>query len=319
MWVNGRRQPAASTRSGDVTNPATGVVVRTVPFCNDSGYRRGRAGREGGLPRVAQDAGVAARARAHALSRPDRAASRRARGAHHRRARQDARRCVGFGPARPRSRRVRDGHPAPHERRAQRRGRHRRRHPFAARAARRVRGHHALQLPRDGADVDVSGGDRVRQHVRAEAFGESALDRDAAGGALQGSGLAGRRVERRARRQAGRGRAAHPPGRAGRVLRGLDAHRAIHLRDVRQARQARAGARRREESRRGAAGCGPRFRRRRADRRGLRLGGRALHGDFRDRRGGRHRRCAREEARGQGGQPQDRRRASARISTWGRW
>jgi malonate-semialdehyde dehydrogenase (acetylating) / methylmalonate-semialdehyde dehydrogenase len=36
MWVNGRRQPAASTRSGDVTNPATGVVVRTVPFCNEA-------------------------------------------------------------------------------------------------------------------------------------------------------------------------------------------------------------------------------------------------------------------------------------------
>ena len=36
MWVNGRKQPAASTRSGEVTNPATGVVVRTVPFCNEA-------------------------------------------------------------------------------------------------------------------------------------------------------------------------------------------------------------------------------------------------------------------------------------------
>jgi malonate-semialdehyde dehydrogenase (acetylating)/methylmalonate-semialdehyde dehydrogenase len=36
MWVNGRRQPATSTRSGDVTNPATGVVVRSVPFCNEA-------------------------------------------------------------------------------------------------------------------------------------------------------------------------------------------------------------------------------------------------------------------------------------------
>ena len=36
MWVNGRRQPASTTRSGDVTNPATGEVVRRVPFCNDA-------------------------------------------------------------------------------------------------------------------------------------------------------------------------------------------------------------------------------------------------------------------------------------------
>src|SRR6476661_10412124 len=36
MWVNGRRQPATTTRSGEVTNPATGVVVRRVPFCSDA-------------------------------------------------------------------------------------------------------------------------------------------------------------------------------------------------------------------------------------------------------------------------------------------
>jgi malonate-semialdehyde dehydrogenase (acetylating)/methylmalonate-semialdehyde dehydrogenase len=36
LWVNGRKQAASSTRSGDVTNPATGEVVRRVPFCNDA-------------------------------------------------------------------------------------------------------------------------------------------------------------------------------------------------------------------------------------------------------------------------------------------
>src|SRR3954471_7810443 len=36
LWINGRREAASSTRSGDVTNPATGAVVRTVPFCNDA-------------------------------------------------------------------------------------------------------------------------------------------------------------------------------------------------------------------------------------------------------------------------------------------
>ncbi|MGZ8197848.1 MAG: CoA-acylating methylmalonate-semialdehyde dehydrogenase [Burkholderiales bacterium] len=34
MWINGRKEAAKSARTGEVTNPATGTVVRTVPFCN---------------------------------------------------------------------------------------------------------------------------------------------------------------------------------------------------------------------------------------------------------------------------------------------
>ncbi|HJQ61823.1 MAG TPA: CoA-acylating methylmalonate-semialdehyde dehydrogenase [Burkholderiales bacterium] len=34
LWVNGARRAAQSRRLGDVTNPATGVVVRRVPFCD---------------------------------------------------------------------------------------------------------------------------------------------------------------------------------------------------------------------------------------------------------------------------------------------
>ena len=34
LWVAGKRQRASGTRSGDVTNPATGAVTRRVPFCN---------------------------------------------------------------------------------------------------------------------------------------------------------------------------------------------------------------------------------------------------------------------------------------------
>ena len=33
MWVNGAKQAAKSTRYGEVTNPATGVVTKRVPFC----------------------------------------------------------------------------------------------------------------------------------------------------------------------------------------------------------------------------------------------------------------------------------------------
>jgi malonate-semialdehyde dehydrogenase (acetylating)/methylmalonate-semialdehyde dehydrogenase len=34
LWIAGKRQRAAATRRGDVTNPATGKVVRKVPLCN---------------------------------------------------------------------------------------------------------------------------------------------------------------------------------------------------------------------------------------------------------------------------------------------
>src|SRR5215813_14859909 len=34
LWIGGKRQPAASTRYGEVTNPALGRVTRRVPFCN---------------------------------------------------------------------------------------------------------------------------------------------------------------------------------------------------------------------------------------------------------------------------------------------
>ena len=63
-----------------------------------------------------------------------------------------------------------------------------------------------------------------------------------------------RRVQRRARRQGRRGRDARPPGRRGRLLRRLHADRAVHPRSTATAaRQAGAGARRREEPR--ASSC----------------------------------------------------------------
>ena len=34
LWIAGRRQRATTTRFGDVTNPAAGIVTRKVPFCN---------------------------------------------------------------------------------------------------------------------------------------------------------------------------------------------------------------------------------------------------------------------------------------------
>ena len=34
LWIDGREKAAASTRAGDITNPATGRVTKRVPFCN---------------------------------------------------------------------------------------------------------------------------------------------------------------------------------------------------------------------------------------------------------------------------------------------
>src|SRR5689334_16297602 len=33
LWINGRSEQAQTKRFGDVMNPATGEVVRQVPFC----------------------------------------------------------------------------------------------------------------------------------------------------------------------------------------------------------------------------------------------------------------------------------------------
>ncbi len=71
---------------------------------------------------------------------------------------------------RPRSGRVRLRHSASAQGRIQRAGRHRRRQLLDAPAARRVRRHHAVQLPGDGADVDVPDRHRLRQHLRPQAL-----------------------------------------------------------------------------------------------------------------------------------------------------
>ena len=78
---------------------------------------------------------------------------------------------------------------------------------------------------------------------------------------------------------------AHPSGQ-GDFLRRLDAHREVHLRDRRSQRQARAGAGRRQEPRGGHARRRPRLRDRGDHRRRLRLGRGTLHGDLGGRRRG---------------------------------
>ena len=98
-------------------------------------------------------------------------------------------------------------------------------------AARRRRRHHAVQLPGDGPDVDVRQRDRLRQHVHPQAVREGPVGVDLPGRAAGRGRRPGRRLQRRPRRQ-GRGRRdPRAPGHRGRVVRRLDAHRALHLRD----------------------------------------------------------------------------------------
>ena len=73
---------------------------------------------------------------------------------------------------------------------------------------RRLRRDHAVQLPGDGAALDVPGRARLRQHVRAQAVGEGAALGRPARRAADGGGPAGGRVQHRARRQGVRRRAA---------------------------------------------------------------------------------------------------------------
>ena len=122
------------------------------------------------------------------------------------------------GRARPRHRRgrFRLRHPASSEGRVQPQCRPRHRQLVRPPTARRRRRHHAVQLPGHGADVDVSGGDRLRQHLPAEAVRARPLDVDAGVGAVPGGGLPGRRVQCRAWRQRGRRRNPRPSRHQGR-------------------------------------------------------------------------------------------------------
>ena len=91
-----------------------------------------------------------------------------------------------------------------------------------------------VQLPGDGPDVDVRDGDRERQHVHPQAVREGPVGVELPGRAARRGRRAGRRLQRRPRRQ-GRGRRdPRAPRHRGRVVRRVDADRPLHLRDRHQ-------------------------------------------------------------------------------------
>ena len=201
------------------------------------------------------------------------------------------------GRPRPREHRVRLRHPAPAEGRLQRAGGDRRRRLLDPPAARRRRRHHAVQLPGDGADVDVRQRPGVRQHVRAQAEREGPVGVAAARRAARQGRAAAGLLQRRAGRQGRRRPAPRAPRHRRRQLRRLDADRQVHLRDGHGERQAGAGARRGQEPHARAARRRPRHGRRRRRVGRLRLGRRAVHGDQRRARRRLDRRRARRQDR----------------------
>ena len=223
---------------------------------------------------------------------PRRGAPQGARGAADRGARQGPHRRAGRDRARPREPRVRVRHPAADQGPVQRAGVVGRRCLPDPPAAGRRGGHHALQLPGDGAHVDVRERHRVRQHVPAQALREGPLRVPVPGGAAPRGGRPGRRVQRHPGRQGRRRRHPRPPRHQGRLVRGIDAHRALHLRDRHRQGQARPGTGWRQEPHGGAARRGREHGRRRRGLRRVWLGGRAMHGHQRRGRGGRRRRSA---------------------------
>ena len=163
----------------------------------------------------------------------------------------------------------------------------RRRRPHGPAAGRRRRGHHPVQLPRDGPVVDARQRARVRKRVRAQAVREGSLAVAAAGRARAAGRIPGRRLQRGARRCRGGRRAVDPPRCRRGLVRREHAGGSSRVRDGHAARQACASAGRGEEPHGRATRRRRRRGRRRRDLRGLRVGGRAVHGHLGRRRGGR--------------------------------
>ena len=263
-YIGGKHVPGESGRRGPVYDPATGEQTHEVDFADAAELNQAGRGCQGGAPGLARDVAVEA-GRDHV---PDPRAARgpqdRRRDRPHVAARQGALGRDGRGAARARERRVRDGDPAPAEGRLLRAGVHRRRRVRDPSAARGGRGHHAVQLPRDGPDLDVRERDGLRQHLHPQALREGPRRGARARRAVRGRRAARRRVQRRPGRQGGGGRDPRASRHPGGELRGLDADRALHLHERHGQREARAGARRREEPHDRAA----RRRRRHGGRRG---------------------------------------------------
>ena len=228
-FIGGKEVKGTSGRFGDVFNPNTGEVQAKVALRQAFRGRARHRGRRGGAAGVGRDQSAAARARDDEIPRTGAEGIRRAGAAALVRARQDLRRRQGRYPARPRSGRVRLRHSASAQGRIHRKRRPRHRSLFAAPAARRRRRHHAVQFSGHDSAVEVRAGAGLRQCVHPQAVGARSVGADAACRTVDRSRPAGRRAQRRQRRQGSGRHAAHRSARQGGRLCRLVGHRRIRL------------------------------------------------------------------------------------------
>ncbi len=171
-WIDGGPAAPHSSRRGDVMNPSTGAVIRKVAMADAVDVDRAVESAAGALPGWRATTPLR-RARILTRFRELLEIHRHELGAliseEHGKVFLDA---VGSGAAGDRSRRVCVRRSASAERGVLGIGRPGGGRLFADAAGRRVRRDHAVQLPRDGAALDVSGRAGVRQYVRAEAVRE---------------------------------------------------------------------------------------------------------------------------------------------------
>ena len=314
-FIGGSAVAGTSNRRGPVFNPATGETAHEVSFATAEETRSAIRAAQAAAPAWAATTPLQrARVMFRFKSLLD-ATHGRARRAHHERARQGAlRRARAKCSAASRSSssraafRICSRASSP---RASARGidSWSLRQPLGV-----VRRHHAVQFPGDGAAVDVPDGARLRQHLRAEAVGARSVAVAAHGRAAEAKPACRRACSTSCN---GDKEAVDALLAASRTCQRSASSARRRSREyiydtAARARQARAGARRREESHGRDAGRRSRPGRRRADGRGVRLGGRTLHGDLGRGRGRRRsatrwsRRLRRDDARAE-----DRRRHDA--------
>jgi acyl-CoA reductase-like NAD-dependent aldehyde dehydrogenase len=169
-YIDGAHVKGASGRFADVMNPATGEVQAKVPLASAD-----EIGTAVEIAAQAQPewAAMNPQRRARVLMKfvdllnrdMDKLAEALSR-EHGKDPAGCRRRCA----AGPRGCRVLHRRAAPAEGRIHRRCGSGHRHVLHAPAARRLRGHHAVQLPRHDPDVDVRPGARLRQRLHPEAL-----------------------------------------------------------------------------------------------------------------------------------------------------
>ena len=210
-WADGKKFTGISDRTAPVTNPATGQVTGEVALASVEDARAVIDAAAAAFP-AWRDTSLAKRTQVlftfRELLNARKGELAAIITAEHGKVLSDA---LGEVSPRPGGRRVRLRHPAPAQGRLHRERLDQGRRLLDPPAARRRRHHLPVQLPGHGADVVLPDRDRRRQHRRAQAEREGPVGRAVDRRAVGRGRPARRRLQRAARRQGRRRRAADQP------------------------------------------------------------------------------------------------------------